>query len=116
MVGNQIETLTFGLSFSHNLCCKYSNGSCEPILNVYILRAFQWYNEIFNPMRFDPSNCSLKIQDSNSQSESSLESVGSFPHPLLHSWECECDSWVAFSVHNFPCPCFGCKPKTRVVT
>jgi len=27
----------------------------------YILRAFQWYKEHFNPMSFDPSNCSLNI-------------------------------------------------------
>ncbi len=25
---------------------------------------FQWYKEIFNPMGFDPCNCSLKIWDS----------------------------------------------------
>jgi hypothetical protein len=38
MVGNQIDTLTRGLYFGHNLCCKYSNGSCEFILNIYILK------------------------------------------------------------------------------
>jgi hypothetical protein len=27
VVKNQIDTLTPGPSFSHNLCCKYSNGS-----------------------------------------------------------------------------------------
>jgi hypothetical protein len=54
VVGSQIGTLTPDPSFGHNLCFKYPNGSCEPILDIYILRTFQWYNEIFNPMSFDP--------------------------------------------------------------
>jgi hypothetical protein len=29
---SQIDTLTLGLSNGHNLCLKYSNGSCKPIL------------------------------------------------------------------------------------
>jgi hypothetical protein len=40
MVDNQINILTPSLSFDHNLCCKYSNGSCKPILNIYVLRTF----------------------------------------------------------------------------
>jgi hypothetical protein len=46
MVGSQIGTLTFDLSFGHNLCFKYPNGSCEPILDIYVLRAFQWYEKL----------------------------------------------------------------------
>jgi len=42
VVKSQIDILTFGFSFGHNLCCKYSNGSCEPILDIQILRVFQW--------------------------------------------------------------------------
>jgi hypothetical protein len=34
--------------------CKYSNGSYEPILDIYVLIMFQWYKELFNPMDFDP--------------------------------------------------------------
>ncbi len=64
VVRNQIDTLIFGLSFSHNLYYKYSNGSCKPILNSYVLKYFQWYNERLNPMSFDPSNCSLKFLES----------------------------------------------------
>jgi hypothetical protein len=56
--------LTPNLSFGHNLCFNYPNGSCKPILDIYVLRAFQRYNEIFNLMGFDPCNCSLKIQES----------------------------------------------------
>ncbi len=52
------------LFLSHNLCYKYLNGSCEPILDIYVLRIFQWYKEIFNPMNFNLSNCYLKNWDS----------------------------------------------------
>jgi hypothetical protein len=34
MGGNQIDSLTFGPSFGHNLCFKYPHGSGEPILNI----------------------------------------------------------------------------------
>jgi hypothetical protein len=61
VVGNQIGNLVPSPSFGHNLCFKCPNGSCKPILDTYVLRTFQWYNEIFNPMSFDPCNCPLKI-------------------------------------------------------
>ncbi len=64
VVGSQIDTLITGFSFGHNLCCKYSNESYDPILDIYVLKAFQWYKCFFNPMNFHPSICSLKIQDS----------------------------------------------------
>jgi hypothetical protein len=63
MVESQIGNLTFSPSFGHNLCFKYSNGSCNPILDTYVLRNFQWYKELFNPMSFDPYNCLLKIHE-----------------------------------------------------
>jgi hypothetical protein len=56
--------LTLDLSFNHNLCVKCPNGSCMHILDIYVPRAFQWYNGRFNPMGFDPYNCSLKIWES----------------------------------------------------
>jgi hypothetical protein len=61
MVKSQIDILTFDPCFDHNLCCKYSNGSCKPILDIYISRIFQWYKKKFNPMNFYPSNHSIKI-------------------------------------------------------
>ncbi len=61
MVGSQIGNLFRNPSFSHNLCFKYPNGSCEPILDIYISRSFQWYKELFNLMSFDPYNFPLKI-------------------------------------------------------
>jgi len=52
------------LSFDHNLCFKCPNGSCEPILDIYILRDFQWHKEPFDTMGFEPWNHSLKIRES----------------------------------------------------
>ncbi len=63
VVGNQIDILISNPSFSHNLFCKYSNGSCEFIFKIYVLKYFQWYKEILNLMSFDLSNCFMKIQD-----------------------------------------------------
>jgi hypothetical protein len=64
MFRNQIANLALGPSFGHNLCLKCPNGSCELILDIYVPRDFQWYKELFNPMGFDPYNCSLKISKS----------------------------------------------------
>jgi hypothetical protein len=64
VVGSQTASLTPGLSFDHNLCFRCPNGSCEPILNIYISIYFQWYNEIFKEMGFDPCNHFLKIRES----------------------------------------------------
>jgi len=64
MVGNQIGILTFDLSFGHNLCFKYANGLCKPILDIYVSGDFQWYKEFFNPMSFDPCNYPLKTWES----------------------------------------------------
>jgi hypothetical protein len=64
VVGSQIVSLTFDLSFYHNFCFRCPNGSCKPILNIYISIASQWYKELFNAMCFDLCNCSLKAWES----------------------------------------------------
>ncbi len=64
VVESQIGHLTPDLSFGHNLCFRYPNGSCEPILDIYVPRSFHWYKELFNPMNFDPYNCPLKTRES----------------------------------------------------
>jgi hypothetical protein len=43
MDASQIDNLTPDPYFGHNLCFKYPNGSCEPILDIYVSRSFQWY-------------------------------------------------------------------------
>ncbi len=51
-------------SFGHNLCFRCPNEQCEPILNIYASRAFQWYKERHKTLRFDPCNCLLKFRES----------------------------------------------------
>ncbi len=55
---------TPGPSFGHNLRFRRSNEQCEPILDIYASRAFHLYKERHNPLRFDPSNWSLKCRES----------------------------------------------------
>jgi len=40
VVGSQIDNLILDLSFGHNLCFECPNGSCDPILDIYIPRVF----------------------------------------------------------------------------
>jgi hypothetical protein len=64
VVKSQTTNFTHGLSFGHSLCFKYPNGSCKPILNIYVSIVFQWYKEPFEMMGFEPYNFPLKIQKS----------------------------------------------------
>jgi hypothetical protein len=64
VVRSQIDNLIPDPSFGHNLSFKYPNGSYKLILNIFVPRAFQWYNELFNLMNFDPCNHPLKIWES----------------------------------------------------
>jgi hypothetical protein len=93
VVGSEIVNLTPNPSFGYNLCVKCPNGSCEPILDIFVPIAFQWYNEPFNSIGFDPCNCSLKIWESTGtptpKVKAHLGCEGSFPHTLLHFRELE---------------------------
>jgi hypothetical protein len=105
VVMTQIINLTPGLSFGHNLCFKYPNGSCKPILNIYVPRSFQWYKELFNSMIFDPCNCFMKIQESI---ETPISKVGahlgvwrfipSHSSTLLGAWN------ATLRLHFWPAP------------
>jgi hypothetical protein len=64
MVKSQTANLTPGLSFGHNLCFKCPNGWWEPILDIYVSIAFQWYKKFLKPFGFDPCNHSLNIWES----------------------------------------------------
>jgi hypothetical protein len=107
-------------SFGHNLCFKCPNGSCEPILEIYIPRFFQWYKELFNPMGFDPCNPFLKI----------LESIGTLTPKVgahLRVWgfihshsptllEQKCDSRASHLTYTFASLYLDHKPKAKVAT
>jgi hypothetical protein len=52
---------------SSNLChwvLHVIGSNKEPILDIYVLRDFQWYKECHNPLNFDPWNRSLKFWES----------------------------------------------------
>jgi hypothetical protein len=51
-------------SFGHNLCFRCENEQCEPILDIYASRAFQWYKQRHKALSFDPCNHSLKFWES----------------------------------------------------
>ncbi len=122
----QIGNLTPDPSLGHNLCFNYPNGSCKPNLDIYVQKAFQWYNELFNPMGYDPCNCFLKIRESIG---TLTPKVGThlgvwrfipshsptFPHSHTPK-SMKCDSRVSFLAYTFTSPCFGCEPKARVAT
>jgi hypothetical protein len=91
LVGSQIDNLTPGPSFGHNLCFRCPNEQCEPILDIYVPRAFQLYKERHKPLSFDLSNNSLKFRESTGlhlpKRELPWECEGSLPHTLFHSRE-----------------------------
>jgi len=64
LVGSQIDSLTPGLYFDHNLCFRCPNEKCKPILDIYVPKSFQWYKKHHKPLSFDPSNRSLKFWES----------------------------------------------------
>jgi hypothetical protein len=76
---------------------------CEPILDIYVARDFQWYKEIFDPMKFDLWNFSFKIWESI---ETPTPKVGahlgvcgfipSYPLTFLGAWN------VILGLHSQP--------------
>jgi hypothetical protein len=56
VVGSQIANLTPSPSFTHKLCCRYLNGSCKAIFDIYTSRPFQRYKEHLKKRCFDPCN------------------------------------------------------------
>ncbi len=120
MVGNQIDNLTLDLFFGHNLCFKYPNGSCEPILDIYVLKAFQWYKEPFNLMNFDPAIAFWRFESPLGLQLPKWELIWeygvSFRRTFLHSWKHE--MWLLGSLlaRTFASPCVGHEPKARVMT
>jgi hypothetical protein len=91
LIESQIGNLTPDPSFGHNLCFKCPNEQCEPILNIYVLKYFQWYKKRHKTLSFGPWNCSLKFGSSQGlhlpKWELPWECEGSFAHTFLHSRE-----------------------------
>jgi len=101
-----------GPSFGHNLRFRYPNGSCEPILDIYVSIAFQRYKEFVNTLSFLPlqslSEHSEVHRDSNSQGRSSLGSV------RVHSLALSFTPELPLLARNLVSLCLGCEPKAKV--
>jgi hypothetical protein len=112
MVGSQTTRLIPDLFFGHKLCFRCPNGSCKPILDIYVSIAFQWYKELFKARGFDPCNCSLKTRESTGTPTSNMGvhlGVWEFILTLSHFQV----SLLAWPLAN---PYLGHEPKARVVT
>jgi hypothetical protein len=112
---------TPGPSFGHNLCFRSPNEQCEPILDIYASRAFHWYKGRHKPLRFDPSNRSLKFRESNGTPSPkvgvALGVWGFTPShfPTLPGVP-DVTPGLPFGPHPYNPFCLGREPKTRVAT
>jgi hypothetical protein len=80
VVGSQTASLTPDPSFAHNFPFRCPNAQCEPVLDIYVSRAFQQYKKRNKPLRFDPSTRPLNFG-----------SPPGLPLPKWElPWECEC--------------------------
>ncbi len=64
VVGSQTASLTPDPSFAHNLGCRYPNGQCKAIFDIYVSRPFQWHQEHSNARCFAPCCRALNIRES----------------------------------------------------
>jgi hypothetical protein len=87
MIRSQIDNLIPNPFFDHNSCFKNPNGSCKPILDIYVPKFFQWYKELFNLMNFV----------SDFQIGNSFESVGVHSLTLSCAFRnMKCDSQACY--------------------
>jgi hypothetical protein len=80
VVGSQTTSLTPGLSFAHNLCCKCPNGPCEAIFDIYASRPFQRYKEHLKERCFSPWNRVLILRESRRTPKSPFRECEWRPH------------------------------------
>jgi hypothetical protein len=114
-------SLTPGPSFGHNLCFRCPNEQCEPILDIYVPEAFQWYKERHKPLSFDPSNWSLKFWKSTGTPSPKVGvALGVWGLTPSHSPTLPGVSDVTPELPLGPHPCnpfcLGHEPKARVAT
>jgi len=83
VVGSQTTSLTLGLSFDHNLCCRSPNGLCKTIFDIYTSRPFQRYKKHLNARCFDFYNRTLKLRETWRTSSSHFWERESHPHTCL---------------------------------
>ncbi len=108
-------------SFGHNLCFRCPNEQCEPILDIYSSRAFHWYKERHKPLRFDPSNRSLKFRKSTGTPSPKVRvalGVWGFTPSHFPTLPGVPDVTPGLPFGPHPCNpfCLGREPKARVAT
>jgi hypothetical protein len=112
VVGSQIANLTLGLSFGHNLCFKCPNGSWNPILDIYVSIAFQWYKKLFNPLALTPAITLWRFGSPPGFQIPKVAPLGVWRFIPSHF-----PSLLGFLLaHNLASPCLGHEPKARVAT
>ncbi len=120
VVRSQIGNLIHDPSFGYNLCVKCPNGSCEPFLNIYVPKTFQWCKKLLNTKGFDPYNCFLKIQKFTKiptlKLRSHLGVWGFIPSLFYTPRNMKCDSQTSLLVRTSTSPCLGGEPKDKVAT
>jgi hypothetical protein len=124
LVGSQTGNLTPDPSFGHNLCFRYPNEQCEPILDIYVPRDFQWYKKHHKPLNFDPWNHSLKFWKSTGtpfpKVGVALGMWGYTPSYSLTLSYTPGSMWGDSQAFSWPTPlqalCLGREPKARVAT
>jgi hypothetical protein len=93
------------------------NEQCEPILDIYVSRAFQWYKERHKPLNFDPSNRSLKFWKSTGTPSPKVGvALGTWvftPHTPSHflTFPGVCDVTPSFPFGSHPCNAFALTPE-----
>jgi len=120
VVGSQTVNLTPGLSFDHNLCFRCSNGSCEPILDIYVSIFFNDINNSSIQWVLAPAIALWRFRSPLGLQlpkwEFTWECEGSPPHTLCTPGNMRCEPRASLLAHNLPSPCFGHEPKGKVMT
>jgi len=117
LVGSQTASLIPGPSFGHNLCFKCLNEQCEPILDIYVTRAFQWYKKRHKLLSFDPWNRSLKLWESTETPSPKVGiALGVWGFTPSHFGSMWCDSRTSSCPATLQPLCFDHEPKAKVVT
>jgi len=124
VVRSQTGSLTPDPSFGHNLCLRCLNEQCEPILNIYVPRSFQWYKERHNPLSFGLCNRSLKFWKSTGTPSPKVGVVlGVWRFTLSYSLALSytpgsvwCDFGASSCLAPFQALCLGREPKAKVAT
>jgi hypothetical protein len=88
VAGSQTANLTPSLSFVHNLCCRFPNGSCEAIFGMYASRPFQKYREHLKARCFDPCEWALSFRESWKTPKSPFRECECHPH-TPSKWGCD---------------------------